>query len=206
MSHFAFPVNIKTIEMRDKEWEIYYPALTCLKDKRVMKQLNEEIYQQMRQLVLDQFSAQETNRFAQMIGQYEIKSNERNIISLTQSNYAIMPQAANGLNLMNSLTADTKTGRTYRLQDIIKEGSKYRKVLSAHVRHQLKERGIPTFDEHVNIKKDQPFYITDKCLVLYFQAIDITPRYVGVPVFPISIFDLENISKDGGLLDRLMPS
>src|SRR5699024_11210095 len=126
MSHFAFPVNIKTIEMRDKEWEIYYPALTCLKDKRVMKQLNEEIYQQMRQLVLDQFSAQETNRFAQMIGQYEIKSNERNIISLTQSNYAIMPQAANGLNLMNSLQQILKQGehivyRIYLKKEVIIE-------------------------------------------------------------------------------------
>src|SRR5699024_6534735 len=106
----------------------------------------------MRQLVLDQFYAQETNRFAQMIGQYEIKSNERNIISLTQSNDAIMPQAANGLNLMNSLTADTKTGSTYRIQDLFKEGRNYREVVSAHVRRQLKERGMTRFDEHVTIK------------------------------------------------------
>lgn len=206
MNDFAFPVNVKTIAMKDNEWEIYYPALVCLTNQKVMQGLNERIYQNMRQLVLDQFSSQETRTFAQMIGQYEIKTNERNLISLTQSNYAIKAQAANGLTIMNSLTADTKTGEVFRLQDLFKINSNYVDVLSAHVRHQLKARNIPTFEESVTIKKNQPFYIADKCLVLYFQAIEITPHYVGIPVFPISVFDLEDIIKKGGPLDRLTPS
>ena len=206
MNDFAFPVNVKTIEMKDREWEIYYPALICLTNQSMMKQLNEAIYQKMRRLVLNQFAAQQTNTFAQMIGQYEIKTNERSLFSLTQSNYAIKPQAANGLSIMNSLTADTKTGETFRLQDLFKKGSNYIDVLSAHVRHQLKVRDIPTFEESVTIKKNQPFYIADKCLVLYFQALEITPHYVGIPMFPISVFDLEDITKDGGALDRLASS
>src|SRR5699024_8722597 len=206
MNDFAFPVNVKTIAMKDKEWKIFYPALVCLTDQKIMKRLNETIYQKMRQLVVDQFESQETTTFAQMIGQYEIKTNERNLISLTQSNYAIKPQAANGLTIMNSLTVDTKTGEVFQLQDLFKKDSNYVDVLSAHVRHQLKVRGIPTFEEPVTIKKNQPFYIADKCLVLYFQALEITPHYVGIPVFPISVFDLEDIIKEGGPLDRLAPS
>lgn len=206
MNDFAFPVNVKTIEMKDKEWKIYYPALICLTNQNIMRRLNETTYQNMRQLVLEQFATQETNTFAQMIGQFEVKTNERSLISVTQSNYAIMPQAANGLTIMNSLTADTKTGEVFQLQDLFQKSSNYTEVLSAHVRHQLKVRGIPTLEESVTIKKNQPFYITDKCLVLYFQALEITPHYVGIPVFPISIFDLKDIMKDGGPLDRLVSS
>lgn len=155
---------------------------------------------------MNQFVAQETNTFAQMVSQYEMKTNERNLISLTQFNYAIKPQAANGLTMMDSLTADTKTGETFRLQDLFKKDSNYIEVLSTQVRRQVKERKIPTFEESVRIKKNQPFYIADKCLVLYFPALEVTPHYVGIPVFPISVFGLEDISKASGPLNRLMHS
>lgn len=44
MNDIAFPVNIKTIKMKDKEWEIHYPATICLTDQKIMRGLNEAIY------------------------------------------------------------------------------------------------------------------------------------------------------------------
>lgn len=206
MNNLAFPVNIKTVKMQDDTWEIYYPALTCLENKKIMQQLNEALYQDMRHLILEQFKEQDAKDFAQMIGHYELKTNERNLISLTQSNYAIRPQAANGLTLMKACTANIKTGEVFQLKDLFKKSSNYVEVLSNHIRKQMKKRGIPSLDNAVTIEKNQDFYVADKCLIIFFQELEITPHYVGIPVFPISVFELEDIINESCPLATMLPS
>ena len=49
----------------------------------------------------------------------------------------------------------------------------------------------------------QHFYIADKTLVIYFQLYEITPYVVGLPMFPISVFDLADIIDESGPLGRL---
>lgn len=197
-------VLIQTRVFKQQGTTIYYPEVIGLKNPQVQHNINQLIIQHAQHLINQQYQQQNTAQFAEMLGTYELKTNERGILSLTQRNYAIAPKHANGLTLMNSLTVNVETGKSYQLNDLFKPGSDYVTVLSNIVKKQIKERDIPLLGEFNKISPDQPFYIADKSLVLYFQPLEITPHYVGSPMFPISVYELESIVDEAGPLGMMM--
>jgi len=194
------PVMIRTRMIQHQGVSIFYPEVIGLHNSNVEQFINRTIYNQMQSIIREQYEEQDTNSFAEMIGRYEMKTNERNILSLTQSNYAIFEGAAHGLTFIRSLTFNTVTGKSYTLADLFKANSNYVKVISDIIKRQIKERDIQLLEPFTEIKPNQDFYIADKSLVIYFQLYEITPYYVGLPMFPISVFELENIIKEDGPL------
>ena len=197
------PVAIQTMLIKQQGMTIYYPQVIGLQNMNVQQKINQRIFQLVQSLMHQQYKQQGVDSFEEMIGLYEIKTNERNILSLTLSNYAYAFQHANGLTLMKSLTFDVQTGENYQLKDLFKPGSDYVKVLSDIVQKQIKARDIPILNGFPGISPNQDFYIADKALVLYFQAIEITPHYIGLPMFPISVFELQDIIDENGPLGRM---
>jgi len=114
----------------------------------------------MESLFQQQFQQQGEYVFDQMIGTYEIKTNQRYALSLTLANYAI--DAANGLTLMKSLTFDIRTGESYQLVDLFQPGSEYVTKLSDIVQKQIKIRDISTVGTFNGVSPNQDFYIADK--------------------------------------------
>lgn len=200
MSVQALPIMIRTQIIHQNEKMIYFPEVIGLNNLSVQHKINQQIYNLVQTLIHEQYEQQDTNVFAEMLGTYEIKTNERNILSLSLSNYAIFPQAAHGLTLMKSLTFNIKTGKSYTLQELFKPDSNYVKALSEIIQKQIQERNIPLLEPFTTIRPDQDFYIADKALVIYFQLYEITPYYYGFPMFPISVFDLVDILNDDGPL------
>ena len=199
----ALPVSIQTMVIKQQGTNIYYPQVIDLQDNNVQQSINRTISELVQSLAQQQYQRQGTNSFTEMIGTFEIKTNERNVLSLSLANYAIAYHHANGLTLMGSLTFDIDTGRSYKLGDLFKPGSNYVDVLSQIVQKQIHERNIPTLGKFPGISPDQDFYIADKSIVLYFQAIEITPHYYGLPMFPISVYDLQDIVDENGPLGRM---
>src|SRR5690625_2499319 len=203
MNTVAFPVLLGTKLIQQQEKKIYYPFVYGLPNKFVEYQINQEIYNMVNMLMEEQYNVQDTPEFAEMLGTYEIKTNERNILSILFSNYAIFYQAAHGLTLMKSLTIDVETGEVYQLEDLFKNGSNYVDILSTKVKEQINERDIPVFEPFNEIDPNQDFYIADKSLVLYFQLYELTPYYIGLPMFPISVFAIQDIVDENGPLGRM---
>jgi len=204
--HYTFNVLIKTRKFGQQGITIYYPEVVGLDDTQVQYTVNQKIVHLTQQLINEQYKQQNVDHFAEMIGIYEVKTNERGILSLTLSNYAIAAQHANGLTLMNSLTVDIKTGKIYQLNELFKPDSNYVDILSDMVRDQIRNRNIPILNDFEGISPNQYYYIADKSLVLYFQPLEITPHYVGIPMFPISVYDLEDIIDDTGPLGKMLES
>lgn len=196
----TLPVSIQTMVIKQGGTTIYYPQVIGLQNIKAQQSMNQNIYQLVQYLMQQQYKQQGVNSFEEMIGTFEIKTNERNILSLSLSNYAFAFQHANGLTIMKSLTFNTQTGERYQLKDLFKPGSDYVNVLSAIVQEQIKERDIPILNEFPGISPNQDFYIADKALVLYFQPIEITPHYIGIPMFPISVFEIQDIIDENGPL------
>ena len=196
----TLPVSIQTMVIKQGGITIYYPQVIGLQNIKAQQSMNQNIYQLVQYLMQQQYKQQGVNSFEEMIGTFEIKTNERNILSLSLSNYAFAFQHANGLTIMKSLTFNTQTGERYQLKDLFKPGSDYVNVLSAIVQEQIKERDIPILNEFPGISPNQDFYIADKALVLYFQPIEITPHYIGIPMFPISVFEIQDIIDENGPL------
>lgn len=199
----SLPVSIQTMVFRQQGVTIHYPQVFGLQNPGAEQQINRMIIQLVQSLINQQHYDQGANSFANMIGTYEIKTNERDVLSLALSNYAIPHSAANGLTVMKSLTFDTKTGKNYLLRDLFKPNSDYVSVLSNLVRKQIEDRDIPILNSFPGVKSDQDYYIADKALVLYYQPIEITAHYFGFPMFPISVYALEDIVDENSPLGRM---
>lgn len=193
---FQLPVAIKTRTITTPPGTtVYYPQVTGLANRRAQDKINEQILQATRALIHAQAQYQ-TSKQPEMIGHYEIKTNERGILSLTLTNYAMSPHMAHGVTLMRSLTFNVNTGKQYQLSDLFTPGSNYVQVISANVAAQIQQRNIPLLGPFQGIAPNQDYYLADKALVIYFQQYAITPGYVGFPMFPISVFELTGMAPD----------
>lgn len=197
-------VLVLTRVYQQQEVRIYFPEVVGLQNLHVQQMINQSIVRLTQHLINQQYQQQEVKRFAEMIGTYEVKTNERGVLSLTISNYAIAPQHANGLTITKSLTFDIETGKNYQLKDLFKPGSDYVGVLSRIVKKQIEEREVPIINDFSKISPNQDYYIADKSLVIYFQPIEITPHYFGSPMFPISVYEIEDIIDESGPLGKMM--
>lgn len=202
----ALPVNFQTMVIHQDGMTIYYPKIIGLQDATTEQKMNQLIFKRVERLAKRQYEEQDAQSFEEMIGTYEIKTNERNILSLTFTNYAFAPHFAHGLTLMDSLTFDIETGKNYALEDLFKKDSDAQAVLSKMIKKQVEERDIPLLNDFPVVSKDQYYYIADKALVIYYQAYEMTPGYIGLPMFPILVFDIEDIIKEEGPLGRMLES
>ncbi|MGN7479346.1 DUF3298 domain-containing protein [Solibacillus silvestris] len=164
--------------------------------------MNHAITEQVKELISQQIGNMPTT-VDQMLGLYEIKNNQRQVLSLSLSNYTYHQHAAHGMTYIQSLTFDLEKERICTLGDLFKPGSDYVKRISDLVELQIQARDIPLLGEFTGIQPNQDFYIADKALVIYFQLYEITPYVVGLPMFPISVFDLIDIIDETGPLSRM---
>ncbi|QUH20043.1 DUF3298 and DUF4163 domain-containing protein [Alkaliphilus sp. B6464] len=196
-----FPVYISTMKLTMPRLEVYYPVVSGLDNINVQKKINSNILNLVYQMIKDQGYYE--NPQTTITGYYEIKTNERGILSIALTNYAFSG-GAHGLTIMKSLTFDVETGKLYSLKDLFKDGSNYVDVLSAIIEEQIGERDIPLITKFDKIRPDQDFYIADKALVIYFQLYDLEPYAYGFPQFPISVYEIQDIIKEDGPLGQML--
>lgn len=187
--------------------DVSYPTATGLPNPAAQQAINREILTLVYKLMAAQTSQLSkqgyTHPEVSITGWYEVKTNERGVLSLTIGNYTIATPAAHGLTIVKGLTFDTGTGRSYSLSQQFKPDSDYVKRLSDIIKAQIKERNITLLNGFDSIKPEQDYYISDKVLVIFFQEYEITPYYYGLPMFPISVYAIQDIIQDGSPLGRM---
>jgi hypothetical protein len=199
MDLFPHPVLVRTYSYLYNKVKVYYPQIEGQISPSVQHSVNQQIIQQNFDLMQMQNPSPQT----EMLGEFAVKTNEKNILSIGFSNYAYTPQAAHGMTYIKSLTWDLSSGKTYSLKELFKPGGNYVEILNRHIRAQINRLQITLLEPFKSIRPDQDFYIADKALVIYFQLYEITPYVFGFPMFPISLFDLQNIIDENGPLARL---
>ncbi|NMB98166.1 MAG: DUF3298 and DUF4163 domain-containing protein [Clostridiaceae bacterium] len=205
------PVYIVTQRMVSPNGDMIvdYPVVVSMSNQAVQYRINRAILDLVNKLYNEQIRRlieqgyKDISRLS-VQGWYEIKTNERGVLSLSIGNYTFPYPAAHGLTIIKSLTFDINTGKIYELKDLFKPNSDYVKKLSAIVNEQIKQRDIPLLSPFKGIKPDQDYYIADKVLVLYFQLYDLAPYAYGFPQFPISVYSISEIITEDGPLGRMM--
>ncbi|MED3623558.1 DUF3298 and DUF4163 domain-containing protein [Neobacillus thermocopriae] len=182
--------------------KVLYPQVYNLRNKEFEKMINQAIVQQT-QWMIDKQAGNMPTSVVEMLGSYEIKNNQREVLSLTLSNYTYHYHAAHGMTYIKSLTFDLQKGKQCELKDLFKQGSNYIERLSSLVQQQINERDVPLLDTFTTIKPNQDFYIADKTIVIYFQLYEITPYVYGFPMFPISVYSIQDIINEDGPLGRM---
>lgn len=199
----SFPVPIRTLQISDGDKKrIYYPQMYGTNSQALEAYVNRSIVEQTQKLINQQIG-ETPSTVEEMLGTYELKNNQRQVLSLSLSNYTYHHHAAHGMTYIKSLTFDLKNGKKYELKDLFKPNSDYVNRISKLVQEQIKERDILTLEPFSNIKPDQDFYIADKTLVIYFQLYDLTAYAFGFPMFPLSVYSLLDIIDESGPLGRM---
>ena len=199
----TFPVSIKTVKISSgPDKTVFYPKVMGMQNQGMEISINRAIAYQTQQLINEQVGNMPTT-VEEMIGLYEIKNNQRQVLSLSLSNYTYHYHAAHGMTYIKSLTFDLQKGKISELKDLFRPGSDYVQRLSGLIDNQIKQRNIPLLNGFTAIRPNQDFYIADKVLVIYFQLYEITPYVFGFPMFPISVFDIEDIIDENGSLGRM---
>ncbi|WP_035098608.1 DUF3298 and DUF4163 domain-containing protein [Anoxybacteroides tepidamans] len=196
------PVNIRVEHVKQKRMELYYPIVYGLPNKEAEQKINYEIAAVMRKLIADQGFYQ--NPQTEVTGTFELKANERGVLSLTMINYAYSG-GAHGMTIVKGLTFDVATGKKYSLRELFLPNKDYVKPLSDLVAKQIKERDIFLLDPPFKgISPNQDFYIADKVLVLFYQLYDLTPYAYGLPHFPISVYEIQPLINEQSPLGKMI--
>lgn len=203
MSNIQLPVQIITRKIVMPNLEVYYPVIVAGTNSNAMLKMSQQIYNLINRLIIEQGYYQ-SPQTTSVIGYYEIKTNERGVLSLSVNNYTYRQYAAHGLTIIKSLNFDIKTGRNYQLYELFKPGSDYEKVLSEIIQRQIKERDIPLLDGFKGVAPNQDYYIADKALVIYYQLYELTAYVYGFPHFPISVYEIEDIINQDALLGVML--
>lgn len=197
------PLDVKPYIYRSgPKKEVIYPQVVNHRNQRLERSINQGIVQQTQKLIDTQVGDMPST-VSEMLGTFEMKNNQRNVLSLNLTNYTYHEHAAHGMTYIKSLTFDLQKETLVQLKDLFKPGSNYIKRLTTLIQEQIKKRDIFLLGDFTSIKPDQDFYIADKALVIYFQLYDITPYAFGFPMFPISVYELQDILDDSGPLGRM---
>lgn len=197
-----FPVSIRAEKSANTSHQvtIHYPIVYNLNNKQAEFKINETIVTLLNKMLIDQnYYSQD---LVELIAYFEIKNNQRGILSLNLIVYSFTG-GAHGMTLVKSLTFDTKTGKQYALHELFKENSSYIKELSSIISNDIKKWNVDVIEPFKEIQPDQDFYIADTSLIIYFQLYELAPYYWGFPYFPIAILNIQDIIKEDGPLGKM---
>lgn len=198
---FQSPVLVQTAKATFPKADLALPYISGGPSERADKIINETILKET-QLLVNNAGPLDDPR-AQMIGYYEQKTNQKDILSLSLFNYAYTG-GAHGNTVQHSLTFKQSTGETYTLKQLFKPGSNYVDRLNTIIAAQIKARAIDTFEPFKTIRPDQDYYIADRALVIYFQLYELVPYVFGFLYFPISVYELQDIISEDGPLGPML--
>lgn len=195
------PLVVQTAKASFPKADLSIPYISGGVNPAADRIINKRILAAVQELVNSQGSLEDPR--AEMLGYFEVKTNEKDVLSLSLFNYAYTG-GAHGMTLQKSLTFRASTGQEYPLSQLFKPGSDYVEQISAIVAKQIKERGIETFEPFRSISSDQSFYIADRSLVVYFQLYEIAAYVYGFLYFPISVYELQTIINEDGPLGPMI--
>lgn len=176
----------------NRDYIVYYPVLGGMESLKIEEMVNGRL----RSMWTDSSIKPADNLDYHYEGNFNIGLNKKNLLVLRESGYDYPFGAAHGMPIMEYVHVDTKTGVFYQLEDLFKDGSNYTEVLSGIVEEQIKEKGDEMGiwpDNYKGIKPDQPFYLTEDALMLYFYPYEIAPYAAGFPMFSVPYPEISEI-------------
>ena len=187
--------NSETIQV-----DLSIPVIDGLQDSKLQQQLNNRFEQDASTFETDiETQAGEDIKEAAKSGYpfrqynattaYKVAYNQNGLLSITVDYYQFTG-GAHGATERRPYNYDLEMGKELSLQDLFKAGVNYKEILNREIAAQIKanpeggyltqpEMGFETIDDN------QPFYLTDGGLVVYFAQYEIAPYVAGIPEFKI---------------------
>lgn len=145
---------------------------------------------------LEKLSKVEVKPETSYSGDFSVKFFKKHLLVLELSGYEYPFGAAHGMPTKINPHIDLVTGQFYELKDLFKPNSDYVDVISDIIEKQIKTNEKYSYvfpDSYKGIQPDQPFYVTEHTLNIYFFPYEIAPYVAGFPTFTIPFKEIETI-------------
>lgn len=189
----AEPYVVKEIKFNpNRNYLVYYPQIGGMRDQAGQRNANAKLAE------LSQVKPIPPNQQLDYSydGDFDVNFFKKELLQLELTGYHFPFGAAHGMPTQTYPIVHLTNGRIFALQDLFKPGSDYVKSLSAIVAKQIKEDPQYDYvfpDMYKGIQPDQPFYVSENALHLYFNPYDIAPYVAGFPTFTIPFKQIMNL-------------
>lgn len=166
---------------------VYYPEIKGIKDKKVEKEINEKLRIMSKALNVPKDEMMEYTYY----GDYDVSFFRNNYLEIELTGYTYYFGAAHGMPTRIYAHINLENGKFYELKDLFEEEVNYVEILSKIIEKQIDKKGeeMGIWPESYNrIKPNQPFFITEDALYIYFNPYEIASYAAGFPTFKI-MFD-----------------
>lgn len=176
----------------NRNYLVYYPQIKGMENNKVQDIVNKKLKEKSQVVYIDSSEELDYNYY----GQFGAEFFKEQLLVLQLSAYNYPFGAAHGMPTEVYPHVDLISGKFYELEDLFKENSDFVGVLSDIIRKQIENMGEDSgiwLDQYKGIKKDQPFYISEDVLNIYFNPYEIAPFAYGFPTFKISYEEIMDI-------------
>ncbi|OGO79396.1 MAG: hypothetical protein A2Y23_06065 [Clostridiales bacterium GWB2_37_7] len=174
----------------DKNYLVYYPRIFGMKNENAQKNVNEELK------ALSQVKSVAAPLDYSYTGDFSVEFFKKSLLALKLDGYQYYFGAAHGMPTQVYPNIDLVSGHIYALKDLFKPGSDYVTVISDIISQQIKDDPQYAYifpNEYKGITEDQPFYVKEDALYIYFAPYEIAAYAAGFPTFRIPYPDIMSI-------------
>ncbi len=178
----------------------HYPNFYTSDNTNNAKNLNEII----RKTVYNFIEQMPKNNNVRLLGNYEIKTNLRSVVSLVMYvEYDFGGKEA--ARYIKTINFNADTLKAMELHHHFSDDSSYILAISRMITDDIERRNIKLLEpKFTKIEPNEKYYITDKSIVILFDMYDITPYSEGFPYFVIPIDKIKHFLKESSPLNRLI--
>lgn len=168
----------------DQNYLVYYPQISGIKNDELQNKINA----QLKALSLVPKVDDQLPLDYSYSGDFSIEFFKKSLLVLRLDGYQYYFGAAHGMPSQIYPNINLTTGQFYSLGDLFKADADYVKILSDIIGEQIKNDPQYTYifpDEYKGISQDQPFYVNEDALYIYFAPYEIAAYAAGFPTFRI---------------------
>ena len=181
----------------NRNYLVYFPQIKGMDNNKEENLVNKKIKEKSKVVYIDSKEELDYNYY----GQFEVEFFKNKLLILQLSAYNYPFGAAHGMPTKIYLHVDLINGRFYELEDLFKRSGNYVEVLSNIIRKQIENMGPDSgiwLDQYKGITGDQPFYLSENVLNIYFTTYEIAPFAYGFPTFKIPYEEIMGIINTEG--------
>lgn len=182
----------------NRNYLVYYPQIKGMENHKVEDLVNKNLKEKSIIKHIDRKEELDYSYF----GQFTVEFFKHELLVLKLSAYNYPFGAAHGMPTEIYEHVDLTNGKFYELDNLFKKNCDYVEVLSDIIRKQIESMGPDSgiwIDQYKGIKENQPFYLSENVLNIYFTPYEIAPYAYGFPTFKIPYKDIMGIiDTEGG--------
>ncbi|KGX88188.1 WG repeat-containing protein [Pontibacillus litoralis] len=180
----------------NRDYLVYYPMIGGMPDVNIEKEVNHQLRDLSQVKPVDEEKQLEYTYF----GDFDVFFFRKQLVVFELDGSLYYFGAAHPMPTKVFANIDLISGVFYELKDLFKTGSNYVEVLSAIIAQQI-ESGDYSYvfpGSYQGISPNQPFYVDEEHLYIYFNPYEIAPYVAGFVTFTIPFVEIMDIIKRNG--------